>query len=351
MAFASGIASQFAYKAESTFGTEAVADKFLDHLGGTEVPDVDINWADGAGMYSQGAYMRSSRSVQTTRMGSAKLEACVTGKNWGTLIRHAIGSSITTPTLIAGSAYKQIHRYGSTDGMSLSLQYGVPQVSDGVVKPFTLVGAKIPSWEMKCAQGDFLTMALDFIGKDVLTLATSPAAGALVAAAYASPQEGFTWNQVATLKIGGTASTASSEVSIAGGTTVAAVTKGFSLKHTNGMNSEGWGTGSTWSREPKAKRPETTLSLDPEFNTQAEFYDLFRAGTVTPVEIKFEGSTISGSDKFTVHIIASACKIRKARPGYNDDDLAMQPVELKLFDDATNSPLQIKIISSDSAAL
>ena len=352
MGFSSGVASQFMYKAESTFGTEVVEDKGLDFLGGTEIPDIgDLGRKDGEGLYSQGAYLRASRSVLTTRSGAAKLEACVTGKNWGTLFKHATGSTVTTPTLIAGSAYKQVHQQGSTDGMSLSLQYGVPQVSDGVVKPFTLVGAKIPSWEMKCEQGEFLTMALDFIGKDVLTLATSPAAGALVAATYASPQEGFTWNQVVTLKIGGTASTASGEVSVAGGTTVAAVTKGFSLKHTNGFNAEGFSTGATWSREPKAKRPETMLSLEPEFNTQAEFYDVFRAGTTTPVEIKFEGTTISGSDKYTVHIIASACKIVTAKPGYNDDDLATQPIELKLYNDTTNAPLQIKIISSDSAAL
>ena len=30
---------------------------------------------------------------------------------------------------------------------------------------------------------------------------------------------------------------------------------------------------------------------------------------------------------------------------------ATQPIELKLFNDGTNAPLQIKLISSDSAAL
>jgi hypothetical protein len=352
MGFSSGVASQFGYKAESSFGTEATVDKFLDFLGGTEIPDIgDLGRKDGEGLYSQGAYMRASRSVLTTRSGTAKLEACVTGKNWGTMVRHMLGSAITTPTVIAGSAYKQVHQQGSTDGMSLTLQYGVPQVSDGTVKPFTLVGGKVPSWELSCERGDFLKAAVDFIGKDVLTLATSPAAGALVAATYATPQEGFTWNQVVTFKIGGTASTASSEVSVSGGTSVAAVVNGFSLKHTNGMNAEGYGTSATWSREPKAKRAETILSIDPEFNTQAEFYDVFRANTTIPVEIKFEGSTISGSDKFTVHIIASACKILNAKPTYNDDDLATHPVELKLYNDGTNNPLQVKLISSDSAAL
>jgi hypothetical protein len=350
MGFASGVASQFGYKAESTYGTQVTVDKFLDFLGGTKVPDADQKWADGAGLYSQGAYLRASRSVQTTRSGTGTLEACITGKNWGTMFRHALGSTTTTPTLIAGLAYKQVHQYGSTDGMSLCCQYGVAEVSTGTVQPFTLIGAKVAGFELKCSMGEFLTGSFDLIGKDVLTLATTPASNALAAAAYGSPQEGFTWNQ-ATVKIGGTASTASGEVSIAGGSAVAAVVNGFSLKHTNGMNAEGFGPSATWSREPKAKRPETTMTLDTEFNTRAELYDVFRAGTVVPVQIDFTGSVISGSDKYLVSIIASAAKIRDTNPGYKDDDLAEQPVELMLFNDTTNSPFQIKLVSSDSAAL
>lgn len=348
MGFSSGVAAQFGYKAESVFGTQVTVDKFLDFTDGSS--ELDQGWADGEGLYAQGAYLRSTRSVQTTRSAKGKFEGCVVGKNWGTLIKHMLGSTVASPTLIAASAYKQVHQYGSTDGMSLCCQWGVPEVSAGVVQPFTLIGAKVAGFEMKCAKGDFLTASLDLIAKDELTLGTSPASNALVAASYASLQEGFTWNQ-AVVKIGGTASTASGEVSIASGVTVAAVVKGFSLKHSNNMNDEGYSTGSTWSREPKAKRPETTLTLDNEFNTRAEFYDVWRAGTVVPVQITFTGSLISGSDRFSVDIIASATKIRNAPWKYNKDDLAEESAELMLFNDGTNAPLQIKLVSSDSTAL
>ena len=117
------------------------------------------------------------------------------------------------------------------------------------------------------------------------------------------------------------------------------------------MNADGFGTGSTWSREPKAKRPETTITLDTEFNTRAEFYDVFRAGTVVPVEINFTGSIISGSDRYFLSIICSAMKIRDTNPEYNSDDLVGQPVDLMAFSDGTNSPFQIKLISADSTAL
>lgn len=348
MPFSSGVAAQFGYKAETVFGTQVTVDKFLDFLdGGSEL---DQQWADGEGLYSQGAYLRASRSVQTTRAAKGSLEACVVGKNWGTLFKHMLGSTVTTPTVIAASAYKQVHTQGSTDGMSFTAQWGVPEVSGGVVQPITMVGTKVSGWELKCAAGDFLTASLDLIAKDELTLATTPVSNALAAAAYAALQEGFTWNQ-ATVKIGGTASTASGEVSIAGGVAVAGVVNGFSLKHSNNMNDQGYGTGSTMSREPKAKRPETALTLNNEFNTRAEFYDVWRAGTVVPVQITFTGSTISGTDKFLVDIIASATKIRKASPKFNKDDLVEQDVELMLLNDGTNAPLQIKLVSSDSTAL
>lgn len=348
MGFSSGVASQVGFKGESVYGTQVTVDKFIDFTDFS--PELEQDWADGEGLYSQGAYLRATRSVQTTRSAKVGLEGCVVGKTWGTLIKHMMGSSVTTPTLIAGSAYKQVHQYGSTDGMSLTVQGGFPQVSDGTVKPYTYIGTKVAGFEVKCAQGEFLTAALDLVAKDELTLTTSPASNALAAASYATPQEGFLWHQ-ATVKIGGTASTASSEVSIAGGSTVAAVVKGFSLKHENGMNAEGYGTAQTFSREPKAKRPKTTLTLQTEFNTQAELYDVFRAGTVTPVEITFLGNIISGSDRYKFSIICSATKLRSAPPKLNDDDLATQDVELMLLNDGTNSPFQIRYDSSDSAAL
>jgi hypothetical protein len=347
-AYSGGVASQFGYKAESVYGTQVVVDKFLDILDGG--PELDQQWADGEGLYAGGAYMRATRSVQTTRSGKAKFSGCITGKNWGTFIRHMLGSAFATPVLIAGSAYRQTHQVGATDGMSLTCQFGMPEVAAGVVQPFTLIGAKCAGFELKCSKGQFLTADIDLIAKDELTLATTPASNALAAAAYGTPQEGFTWNQ-AVLKIGGTASTGSGRVSIAGGTTVAAVCNGFSLKHSNEMNADGYGTGATWSREPKSKRPNTSLTLNNEFNTRAEFYDPWRAGTVVPVQITFTGSTISGADKFLVDIIASATKLRKAPPKFNKDDLVGQDVELMLFSDGVNSPLQIELVSTDSAAL
>lgn len=345
--FSSGVASQFGFKPETTYGVQITPDRFIDVLD-PSAPELEQEWADGEGMYAQGAYLRATRSVQTTRMAKATLEGCAVGRNWGTLFRQMLGSTATAPVLIAGSAYRQTHQYASQDGLSLTAQWGVPEVAAGVVQPFTMVGVKVAGFELKCAKGDFLTASMDLIGSDVLTLATTPASNALAAATYATPQEGFTWNQ-AVVKIGGTASTASGRVSVAGGTVVAAVINGFTLKHDQDMNTDGYSTSSTFSREPKSKRPKTMLTLDNEFRLRTEFYDVFRAGTTVPVQITFTGSIISGSDRYSVDIIASACKIRTANPELNGDDLASQSIELMVLSDGTNSALQIELVSADSA--
>jgi hypothetical protein len=348
MAFSSGVASQLGFKAETTYGTAVTVDKFI------EVEEygvaAEINWAVGEGMYSGGQYRRLDRTAQTTRSAKGSLKADVIGKNWGTLIKHGMGSSVGTPTVIAGSAYKQIHQVGSTDGLSLTFQQGVPQVGDGTVKPFTAVGTKVAGFELACESGGFLNASLDLIAKDLLTLTTTPASAALATASYPALQEGFTWNQ-AVVKLGGIASTGSGLVSISGGTTVTSMVKGFSLKHTNDLNAEGYGTGATFGREPKSKRATTVITLDSEFGTQAEFYDVFRAGTTKALQITFTGSLIGGSDYFVFDIVVAGAKIRNAPVEQNKDDLASHSIELEVGNDGTNSPLQVYIVSTDSAAL
>jgi hypothetical protein len=50
--------------------------------------------------------------------------------------KMALGSTVTTPTLVLGTAYKQIHANGSKAGLSLTCQVGRPQISGVTVQPF-----------------------------------------------------------------------------------------------------------------------------------------------------------------------------------------------------------------------
>ena len=346
MAFSSGVAAQAGFKTESAWGTEIVVDHFVDF--NTAEADVDQRWAEGAGMYAGGQYRRVNRTIQVTRKGTGSFEADVTTSKFGPLFRQALGSPLATPVLISGSAYKQVHLTGPQDGLSTTFQFGIPEVSTGTVKPLALVGTKVADWELSSEVEGFLTLALGLDAKDMRTLATTPAANALAAASYVATTEPFHHHQLV-VKIGGTASTSTGIVSIASGVTVASVVDSVSLSSTNNLAAEGFGTGSMMSREQKSKRSTTTLTIEAEFNTQAEFYDVFRAGTLVPVQLTWTGSLIAGSNYNMVDVVIAGAKIKNAPARLNDDDLATHSIELEVGYDGTNNPLQITLVNTEVA--
>lgn len=343
MAFGTGLAAQLGFAAESTYGTQVTVDHFVEHNEASL--SLDQQWAISQGLRAGGQVPRAVRAVRTTRTAGGTVAFDVPTNKIGLFIRHMLGSAIATPTLLSGAAYKQVHQLGNAAGLSLTMQAGRPQ-TDGTVKPFTYPGCKIAGWELSAEQGGLLQLSLDVDAADELTLATTPASNALAAASYVAATETFPFHQ-AVVKTGGTASTASSEVSIAGGVTLPSLVRKFSLKGTTPLASERFGTSQT-KREPLQNDwTDVTLSLEAEFGAQADLYDVFRAGTVTPVEITFTGSSISGGNNL-FSIILSAGKFMKAMADDQGTDITSAPVELRAFDDGTNSPAQIKLVSTDT---
>jgi hypothetical protein len=343
MAFGSGLAAQFGYAAESTVGTQVTVDHFLEHKKADF--ELEQNWAVGEGLRVSGQVPRTARTIQTTRGAKGSLEVEVPTSKFGLMLRHVLGSPVSTATLVSGSAYKQVHQLGNAAGLGLTMQRGVPQ-TDGTVKPYTYTGCKFASWEFSCEEGGLLMFNGDVDAKDELTLATSPASNALAAASYVAATELFTFHQ-AVIKTGGTASTASSEVSIAAGVALPSLVRSFSLKGTTPLASERFGTSQTKREQLQNGVSDIRLTLDAEFGAQADLYDVFRAGTVVPIEITFTGSSISGGNN-TFSIILAATKYMNVKAEDNEADLVGAPLELRVLDDGTNNPCQIKIISTDT---
>jgi len=350
MSIGSGLSGQFGYKLETTWGTAVTVDTFQVHEG--DNLEIDQNWAQSAGLQAGQQVQLAGYAQQTTRSAKGAVPLEFATKKMGQLAKVAVGSTVTTPTLIAGSAYKQVHQLGTFFGIGLTTQFGRPQ-TDGTVKPFTYPGCKVGGWELSCSEGELLKLQLDLIAKDETNLSTTPAGAALAAAVYPTGNEAFTFNQ-AVFKIGGTASTASSVVSVAGGAVVGAtsgaIVKGFTFKGTNPFAADRFGTATTVSEPIQNAMTQIELELDCEFASQAEFYDVFRAGTVTPVQITFTGATlISGTSYPTLDLILSAPKILKAPVPVSGPGIVRQKVSFKAYRDGTNSPFQVTITSGDVA--
>lgn len=347
MPYGSGLSGQVGYKGETTYGTAVTVDKFTEFL--SESINKNITYLDSSGLKAGQAYKRASRVVQSRSDVSGNLTIEASDKGLGTLIKHALGSTVTTPTIIgATTAYKQIHTPGSKAGFGLTVQVGRPQ-TDGTVKPFTYAGCKISSWEFSVSDNEMAKFAFDLDGKSMAT------ATALASATFTANTGVFNFSDVAAgaFKIGGTASTASGETTIAGGSAVTSIVKGITIKGDTPMATERYGIGNAGLKAEPIENaiPMITGSFDTEFTSQAEFYDFFNANTSKALEIPFAHGDAGTSNPFLLSFIIPVVKFKEANVNVGGPDILPQKVDWEAYDDGTNPVIQIKIVSTDSTAL
>jgi hypothetical protein len=265
-------------------------------------------------------------------------------KGAGLLVAHMLGSSAVPVVIAASSAYKQVHTPGGLVGKGLTIQVGRPEPS-GTVRAHTYAGCKITSWEFKLSDSEIATFALEVDGWDEST------ATALATASYPTGAEVFNFQQ-AVLKLGGTASTASGEMSVADGTAVTTVIKEISIKGENPLATERYGIGNAGVKREQLENdiPTITGSLTAEFN-RTELYDLMKNNTTVAVELTLTGSAIpSGSgNNNLLSFIMPACKLKEAAPSVEGPDVVQMTTSFEAYDDEVNAPIQIKIVSADTS--
>jgi hypothetical protein len=339
MATGSGLDAQFGYKFESVYGTGVTVDLFNDF--NKETLKLDTKRTDPKGLAAGRLYPLIARNTETTRVVSGGVEMDFSVKSMGRIVKLMVGSTVTTPTIISGAAYKQVHQSGGLVGLSQTWQFGRPQ-RDGTVKPFTGVGMKCKGWTISSKVGELVGLTMDMIGKDLVT------STALASASYLTGNEIFRHNDLV-VKLGGTASTTSGIVSVASGVVASTVINGVDVKSENPL-SESYGTSATIQTPNQNGMANTTIDFDGEFTSQSEIYDVWRAGSIIPVQLTWTGSTISGG-AYTLDIIASACKFSDEDLNVDGPDVLGEKPSLTVGSDGVNSPLQITLISTDSAAL
>jgi hypothetical protein len=338
MGIGSGVGAQWSFVSEPTYGTATTTDHATEFE--SESLRVNQKWTDPNGLAAGRQMQLLSRKVQTTRDAGGGVTVPYVSKKMGLLVRNCLGSATTTATLISGSAYKQVHQLGDFLGVQLTQQVGRPQ-PDGTVKPFTYPGSKVTSWTLSSAEDQELKLALEFDAKDETT------ATGLSVATYPTATELFTHQQLV-VKLGGTASTASSVVSIASGVTLASVLKGISVKGVNPFASERYGTGATKGQPIQNGLTDVTIELDLEFTSQSEIYDVWRAGTQIAFQATWTGSAIAGGNN-VCDLVVAAAKFTDSAPNVDGPDIVRAKATLEVGSDGTNNPFQWTINSLDTA--
>lgn len=343
MTTGTGLDAQLGYKLESTVGTAVTVDKFIEF--DTESFEFDPSWIEPEGLRAGVKFKRGARLVQSRKQVAGNVEMHYSNRLMGGLWKAALGSSVTTPTVLtAGQSWKQVHQTGDLFGKSLTLQVGRPQ-PDGTVKAHTFNGVKVTDWEFACADGEVAKFTLGFDGWDEST------STALATASYVTASE-FSSLMNSAFTLGGTLS-GTTELTVASGTPVTSIIKSISLKGTNALTTDRYGLGNAGTKREQLENgiPTITGSMEVEYN-QTEFYTPFKANTKTTLYTKWEGGLIgSSSDKDTIEFLIPQIVIKKAPYQVGGPDIVTGTVEFEMYYDGTNNPFQVRIYSGDSTAI
>jgi hypothetical protein len=335
----SGLDAQIGFAGESTWGTAVTVTRFLEF--NTESMKFEPTWLEPVGLRAGTKFKRVSRIRQARKSVSGDVELDIATLGMGLLVKHMLGSTITTTTLVSGSAYKQVHVPSGFLGLGLTAQVGRPEPSSGTVQPFTYSGCKVSSWEFMCEDNATPNLKLSLVGRQETT------ATALATASYLSGSSVFDFSQ-ATLKLGGTPSTSGGETTISGGTAVAAVVRSISVSGTTPMAEERFGLGNAGLRSQPLENdiPTITGSLNAEF-AKTELYDVFQNNTTTSLQFDLTGAAI-GAANYLFSIILPAVKLKAAAPSVTGPDIVQMSTDFEAYSNETDPVIQIKIVSTES---
>lgn len=344
MPFGSGLSAQIGLAAESTVGTAVTVTKFYEFL--SEEFQYVPTWLDGEGLKANQQYQRIARTVISRHSvsGGFTVEHSDQG-GMGLLWKHALGSTISAPTNITGTAYKQILTPNTKAGLGFTVQVGRPQ-PDTTVRPFTYRGCKTSEWEFSCADGAIaaLKLTMDGFQEDTAT--------ALASASYTAGAGVFNFADATNFKIGGTPSTSGGETTVAGGSTVATLAKQVTITGSTPLASERYGLGNAGIKKEQIENdiPMITGSLGAEFTQRTEFYDLLKTNTTTTLQLDFSHGDAGSGNPYLLSFIFPAVKIRSGSMNVGGPDIVPQTIDFKAYDDGTgtNPVMQVKLVSKDS---
>lgn len=326
--------AQFGCKAEVTYGTPVVVDRFWPFVEDTIMPEYAV--------VSASDEIRAGSIVERQDQNDPYIAGCagdlkvyVPTKGFGLALSHALGSS--SVGVITDSNYTQSHTLSATgkNGKSLTGQSGRPFNPSGTVQPFQWKGLKILSLELEIETEGFLKSTITFDGMDV---DTAPALATATYPALANGASKFPW-RLAALTIGG------SQVEIIN----------FKMKLTWPMNvSRRMVRGSALKKEPvPAGKPTIEWSGDIEFTDLTQYNRVASqtiAGRCTPIVLTCSGTTaLAGATVPQLVATISSARFDQGLPGVSGEEPLNQSISGVGLDDAASQPLTITYRTTDAA--
>jgi hypothetical protein len=301
-----GVKDQLGVVDEGTYGTPVTVSRFFEFRSAPVKLDlVRIpSQARRAGRYNVG---RSSAYASHKRgaLGDVVLEAM--NKGFGFWLKHMLGAVGTTGPV--STAYTHTGSIATLVGDSFTMQIGREQI-DGTVQAFTYHGGKLNGWEIACEAGGLavVTLNCDFEDEDTSI--------GLAAASYPTGLVPFSF-------VDGSLLVAGSAIHVRSASVVASqnlATERYFLR-ASGLKKEPLDRGRDYSG---------TVVADFESLTA---YNRFVNGTEATLNLKFEGGTIAGAEKFTLTIDAPVVRFDGETPESTAEPIS-QPLPFKILEDS-----------------
>lgn len=335
----SSINSQFGAKAETTHGTEVVVDRFWPAMEAGFTPD--RHTADEEGLRATGWVELMSGTRVAKAGGSLKAQFEVMTAGFGWWLRFMLGTTATTGP-VDTAAYTHTGTIGSMYGDSFTAQINTPLFPAGTNQVMTFLGCKIPKWdlELKPGEGNKLIFSpeIDYVSMDDDT--------ALASASYATAAP-YTWFDVSTLTLGGTAIDLNSlKISVDNNLK----TKDYKLKTTGNIAAE----------QTHAGRRKVTVDIEADFAALATWWNRYRATAAASTAAQLILTLTCADTGLTIPTSSTQPSLTITIPKLRVDKIADlmakggEGVVIKATCearwDASNSPITIAFVSSDTTA-
>ncbi len=326
MPIGSGISAQLGMKAESTYGTPVVVDRFFELV--REGIAADVRKLYGRGLRAGGArFQRADRVKTYTAAVAGDIEIEVPTKNAGLLFQHMLGGSA-----VAGGGADKTHTFtpdaAALQGKFLTVQVGRPDIA-GTVQPFTYASMKVASWQLAAALDDILKLTLTLDGASVST------ATALASVSYPTTDELFVFTEGALT---------------VGGPTVDV--RSFNLTGNNGLDTDSRFLGNSKKEPLAAAEAMLEGTLDAEFEDLTKYADWI-AGAQAQLVLTFTSPTDIPTSSplvpFKLTVTIPAIEYTGDEPQVGGPDIVRQNLPFKGLDDGTNPPITIEYVTNDTA--
>lgn len=354
----SGLGAQLCAVAESTYGVAPALTTPHCYEFKNETIELKKTAVQGEGLAAGHVYERTKRRVVTQYDVSGAITMDCPTRQLGFWIQYMVGDFTETPAQVATSGiYKTTFQPKSAmKGQSFTLQKGVPTADNATVEPFTEVGCKLSSWQLKVATGGIAELTFNIDARNELAGAGNgdPLNGSVpTLATWALPSTGLGESvfhfREATLYTGGTPTLTSGVVSLASDTAAAEVKdatigQAFSFDNTRiYLGSQGF------KNEPiENNYRKISGSFTAEWQSSEAFYNAFSADTTTSLELTFVGSTVSTSN-YLLDIIIPNIKLEGETPKVGGPGVITQALNFTGLDDETTTPIQVTYQSEDVA--